>query len=210
MGLFMCCVVRPLWGTYGGHDTCHFIRHLTSVLSARMFSFLVVVFFIVEFLFTVKFVLCIYVDSLLSLYREREFSFYVSKMEPVAGPSQDMKENISLSPPRKRPASHMSVSEKCMVMNCYKYTYNTWPQDKYWTQVECAKKVAEILGISERTVRNILKEHNTTNEFASPKKPGPKLAVIDKLDEFTFAAIRRIVHQFFHRNEPPTIQKVFF
>ncbi|XP_047998733.1 uncharacterized protein LOC125236081 [Leguminivora glycinivorella] len=87
-------------------------------------------------------------------------------------------------------------------------THNTWPHDKYFTRLECSKKVAEILGISERTVRSIFAEHNSATEFASPKKPGPKLSVIDKLDEFTFAAIRRTVHQFFHRNEPPTIEKV--
>ncbi|XP_061705341.1 uncharacterized protein LOC133516402 [Cydia pomonella] len=28
------------------------------------------------------------------------------------------------------------------------------------------------------------------------------------MDEFDFAAIRRMVHQFFHRNEAPTIQKI--
>ncbi|RVE40529.1 hypothetical protein evm_014822 [Chilo suppressalis] len=41
-----------------------------------------------------------------------------------------------------------------------------------------------------------------------PENSGPKLTFKEKLDDFTFTAIRRIVHQFCHRNEVPTIAKV--
>lgn len=127
---------QTLWWTWtwwicGGHDIfhchCHFIHSTSDVWIARMFSVLVVI-SIVEFLFSVKFLLFVFV-ILLSLCLFRGFCVYASKMEPVPGPSR-VKENVPLSPPKKHPRSHINVTEKVMVLNCYKHTQNTWPEDK--------------------------------------------------------------------------------
>lgn len=102
----------------------------------------------------------------------------------------------------------MSVTEKVMVMNVYKHTFHTWPQNEYWSLCNCANKTAEILGISKKTVQRIVMENQAGEEFKSPEKSGPKTDILNKLDEFTFSAIRRKVHEFFYRNESPTIKKV--
>lgn len=73
---------------------------------------------------------------------------------------------------------------------------------------ECMSKVADILGITSRSVCNVLKEVNKDAPPTPSKKTGPKRSFKDKIDEFTFSAIRRIAHQFFYRNEPRTIAKV--
>lgn len=145
-----------------------------DVLIARMFSVFAVVISIVKFLFSVKFsvkFLLFHFVVVSSLCFARGFCFIASKMEPAPGSSHS-KENDPISPPKKRPKSHMSVSEKFMVVNCYKHTHSTWPTGKYWSRVDCAKKVAQILGISDRTVRQIMKEHKTDENFSPPNKPG--------------------------------------
>lgn len=185
-----------------------FIRLLTSVPSDRMFFVLRGDFSFEEFLFFVKFWFLVKFLLFLSVIKfvcSTGACVCARKMEPQPGPSR---EKDILSPRKKRRKTAMSVTEKTMVMNCYKYVCNNWPEDQYWTLTDFYKKVEEILGISETTVRRIVTEHKNNKEFTPPKKPGPKMSVLDKIDEFDLAAIRRIVHTFFHRNEAPTIQKV--
>lgn len=132
-------------------------------------------------------------------------------MDALPGTSQDG--DTFLSPKKKRPRVALSATEKLWVRNVYKYVFEvkcSEPNIELPKTSECVDKVAEVLGISVRTVYSVLKEHKE-NDSESPKPPektGPKLTFKDKLDNFTFTAIRRIVHQFFHRNEIPTIAKV--
>lgn len=113
-----------------------------------------------------------------------------------------------LSPKKKRLRSAISPTEKVMIINVYKHVLATWPQDEYCSKVECTKKTAEITGVSTASVYTILKDYKQENEMPAPKKTGPKQNFKDKIGEYTFAAIRRIVHQFFFRHEAPTIAKV--
>lgn len=126
---------------------------------------------------------------------------------PSTGPSTTSTSDY-LSPQKKRPKKSMSSTEKLMVMNVYKQTYRKWPQGEFWSLGACAKKTAELLGLSAITVQRILKERKTTGTFSSPKKAGPKTNFLQKMDEYTYSAIRRIVHQFYRRNEIPTVAKV--
>lgn len=91
----------------------------------------------------------------------------------------------------------MTVNEKTMVMNCYKYVYNNTPEDEYWTLTDCSKKVADILGVSETTVRRVVAENKKNKTFTPPKKTGPKTTILDKIEEFDLAAIRRICSSIF-------------
>lgn len=135
-------------------------------------------------------------------------------MDPQPSTSREDTETLSLSPTKKRPRKALTMSEKVMISNAYKYVYNEKYQQLTEFEApkkgECVNKVAEILGIAKRTVYDVLKEHKENKDATPnpPKKPGPKLSFKEKFDEFTFSAIRRCVHQFFYRNEPPTIAKV--
>lgn len=134
-----------------------------------------------------------------------------SPPDPVPGPSSSsmiLETQDTLSPSKKRPTKALSSTEKLMVMNVYKHTFKNWPKNLYWSLVACVNKTAEILGISPRTVRVVVKENKTTGRLSSPKKKGRKTNFKQNIDEYTYSAIRRIVHQFFRRNELPTITKV--
>ncbi|KAF9421967.1 hypothetical protein HW555_002187 [Spodoptera exigua] len=128
-------------------------------------------------------------------------------------PSTSQKDvDVFLSPRKNRPRKAFTVTEKVMIRNAYKYVKNEISAQLEAFEVvqenECVSKVANILGITSRSVCNVLKEVKKGTPPTPPKKSGPKRSFKDKIVEFTFCAIRRIVHQFFYRNEPPTIAKV--
>lgn len=91
----------------------------------------------------------------------------------------------------------------------YKYQIQSWPKDE-WSATECAKITAEMTGVALSSVYKILKEYKEKGELEPPLKTGPKLSFVEKIDDFTFAAIRRKVHSFFFINEMPTIVKVSY
>ncbi|KAH9640039.1 hypothetical protein HF086_008134, partial [Spodoptera exigua] len=128
-------------------------------------------------------------------------------------PSTSQKDvDVFLSPRKNRPRKAFTVTEKVMIRNAYKYVKNEISAQLEAFEVvqenECVSKVADILGMTSRSVCNVLKEVKKGTPPTPPKKFGPKRSFKDKIDEFTFCAIRRIVHQFFYRNEPPTIAKI--
>ncbi|CAH2108017.1 unnamed protein product [Euphydryas editha] len=108
-------------------------------------------------------------------------------------PSTSQKDvDVFLSPRKKRPRKAFTVTEKVMIRNAYKYVKN-----EISTQLDAFEVVEE----NECEV-------NKGAPPTPPQKTGPKRSFKDKIDEFTFSAIRRIVHQFLYRNEPPTIAKI--
>jgi hypothetical protein len=57
-------------------------------------------------------------------------------------------------------------------------------------------------------VYNVLKEYNTQHMRQPPKVYHRKRSVLDNVDNETKSAIRGVVHSFFTRNEPPTVDKI--
>lgn len=116
-----------------------------------------------------------------------------------------------VSPRKKRKLTSFSQTEKEMIMNAYKYVHTekrTESPTETPKKTECVSKTAEILNISKTSVYRVLKEHKENENLTAPKTPGRKLNFKDKLDDFTFSAIRRKVHEFFYRNESPSLDKV--
>ncbi|KAL4717838.1 hypothetical protein ACJJTC_000987 [Scirpophaga incertulas] len=108
-------------------------------------------------------------------------------------PSTSQKDvDVFLSPRKKRPRKAFTVTEKEIIRNAYKYVKN---------EISAQSEAFEVVEENECEV-------NKGAPLTPPKKTGPKRSFKDKIDEFTFSAIRRIVHQFFYRNEPPTISKI--
>lgn len=124
-------------------------------------------------------------------------------MDAQPSTSSRRRNEETLSPRKKRKLKSFSQTEKEMIMNAYKYVYS-----EKKTEFECVLKTAEILNISTASIYNVLKEHKENENFNSPKIPGPKIDFKNKLDDFTLSAIRRKVHQFFYRNESPSLNKV--
>lgn len=79
----------------------------------------------------------------------------------------------------------------------------------YLTISNLMQLVANKTGVSKTTIFRIICEYKKNNELAAPKtNQNKKLHVLDSIDDADKTAIRRKVHEFFFRNEPPTINKV--
>jgi hypothetical protein len=64
-------------------------------------------------------------------------------------------------------------------------------------------------GIGKATVYRIRKEANANSSMlSSPKKCRKRTSISEKYDDFTKSAIRAKVHEFFFRNELPTLNKI--
>lgn len=132
-------------------------------------------------------------------------------MDAQPGPSaSQQQESDFCSPRKKRPRGAFSRNEKTIILNVYKSIIESWPHSEDWSATDCAKKMAEMTGVSLASVYAILKQYKLSKDFENPKTSGPRLSFKDKLDEFTFSTIRIKFHQFFYRNEMPTIEKVIY
>lgn len=109
---------------------------------------------------------------------------------------------------KRRQTGSLSSSEKQVIINIFKYVEETWPQDKYPYRKDIVSKTADIAGVSTTTVNIHIKKYKTDGRISSPLPPAKKPCVIDQLDDMDLGAIRRIIHQFFFANEPPTISKI--
>lgn len=65
-----------------------------------------------------------------------------------------------------------------------------------------------ILGVSVPSVFKILREYQETHELQPPKVYHRPRAILDNIDDETKTAVRRLIHSFFERNEPPTVDKI--
>lgn len=104
---------------------------------------------------------------------------------------------------KKRP---FSSTEKTMIWNMYQSMRNATPTA---SNNDVLKAVASSVGIHWASVYRIVKEKNDIEGILkSPKKKKIRTKIVDTIDEFTKCAIRRIVHNFFFRNEIPTLDKI--
>lgn len=103
---------------------------------------------------------------------------------------------------KKRP---FGSTEKTMIWNMYQSMRNATPSASY---NDISKAIASSVGIHWASVHRIVKEKNNDGILKSPKKTKLRVKIVDKVDDFTKCAIRRIVHNFFSRNEIPTLDKI--
>jgi len=74
--------------------------------------------------------------------------------------------------------------------------------------VEIIKKISEESGIGQRTVSVTLSEYRNKGSVTSPNKTKVRPNVTEKVDDFDKDAIRKKVHEFWHRREIPTLKKI--
>jgi transposase/DNA-directed RNA polymerase subunit H (RpoH/RPB5) len=112
----------------------------------------------------------------------------------------------TITPPKKRPQRKpLSRGEKHMVLNSYKVEVERNPAILL---SDIVSNTACATGVSERSVYRVIREYKTIHELKSPKKSKPRKKLIENIDDFDKNAIRRKVHEFYFRNELPTIDKV--
>lgn len=111
-----------------------------------------------------------------------------------------------LSPPKKIPKkSHFDIKTKEIILNIYKYEIQANPLRSVR---ETVKEVANKSGASVSSVYRIMIEYKTKHEFSEPKTNQNRKQIVESVDDFDRNAIRRKVHQYFFRNELPTLEKV--
>ncbi|XP_031341631.1 uncharacterized protein LOC116181943 isoform X1 [Photinus pyralis] len=128
----------------------------------------------------------------------------------------------AFSPPKKRSAKHFSVEDKTGILNIFKAYSEDNPEVSKTDKVEFTAKAAGNfhlrhihfylllcnLGVSIPSVYKILREYTEVHELHSPKKYYRPRAILDNIDSGTKSILRRLLHSFFERNEPPTLSKV--
>lgn len=111
-----------------------------------------------------------------------------------------------LSPVRKRSKkTHLTVEMKEVILNVFK---SETRHNQEITVNENVLKVAEKVGVSRASVFKVVREHKLEGSFAKPRTNPKRTTAVEKVDNADKHAIRRKVHQFFFRNEVPTIEKV--
>lgn len=64
------------------------------------------------------------------------------------------------------------------------------------------------LGVSVPSVFKILHEYKETHVLEEPKVYHRQRAILDNIDDKTKSDVRCLIHSFFERNEPPTLDKM--
>lgn len=110
------------------------------------------------------------------------------------------------TPPKKRPKKlHFNINEKNVIMNIYKTQLEENP---LLPVDELVRKAGNIAGVSSSSVYAVMREYKQKHYFSVPKPYPSRKKIIDMVDDFDLNAIRRKVHQFFFRNEMPTINSI--
>lgn len=92
-----------------------------------------------------------------------------------------------------------------MILNVYKAELQLNPT---LNLTEIMERTCFSTGINKSSVYRVINEYKEFKVLSSPKKTRPRNSLLDSIDDFDRNAIRREVHQFFFRNEIPTIDKV--
>lgn len=115
-------------------------------------------------------------------------------------------ETTSLSPPKKRiKRTALSKAEKNMILNVYKTAIESNPERLI---SDIGNEAARITGVSKASVFRVMREYKNSGVLNSPKKTKSRKRILEDVDDFDRNAIRRKVHEFFFRNELPTVDKV--
>ncbi|KAH7935614.1 hypothetical protein HPB52_010547 [Rhipicephalus sanguineus] len=121
------------------------------------------------------------------------------------------------TPPRsvgKNKSGHiLNNDSRNMIFHCYTYWRNREPERSV---EDTSKFVAEMLGVSESTVFKVRREAKASSSsggnLSTPSRKRPRNAEkrrrSTKYDSFTLCALRSCVHDFFRRNEIPTVEKI--
>lgn len=110
-----------------------------------------------------------------------------------------------LTPPKRRSKKHLNVEMKQVILNVYKHEI---VENQTSTIDEVVLKVSRKVGVCRASVFNVIREYKRNHTFSEPNTNKNKKTIVKSLDEADKHAIRRKVHDFFFKNEIPTIDKV--
>jgi transposase len=106
---------------------------------------------------------------------------------------------------KHRKGKTLKSGERQLIRNVYN---SVKEQNPNITVKNIAKTVAKNTGIGVASVFRVLRDFKENGKSVTPSKNRKKSKAFEKVDDFTKTAIRRKVHDFYFRNEIPTINKV--
>lgn len=113
-------------------------------------------------------------------------------------------EIVQISPVKKNKRGQIvSYAQKVIIVNLYKTLLS---KDPFCSHRRLFREISSETGIGFQTIYKIVREY-TEKGHVTPTIRRRRLWA-KQPDEFEATAIRRIVHQFFSRNEQPTIRKI--
>lgn len=99
----------------------------------------------------------------------------------------------------------LTVSEKNIIVNVYKYLEQSSPQNKR-NKTTLHTKTADIVGIGVAAVYRILREH-ARNNIKAPLETKKRPLFSEKISESQKSAIRKKVYSFYENDQLPTGKK---
>ena len=114
----------------------------------------------------------------------------------------DLNQDPQPGPSRNTQGKYMQKGQKLMVYNVY--MSNISVESKHAR----IKLTAEQVGVSVSTVSRVVKEMENKGQVKPPKTHKPRQSLHKELDDASKQIIRRTVHNFFFRNELPTLNKI--
>jgi hypothetical protein len=159
----------------------------------------------------VQFAMHVLIGSLLLPDAARHFSLQLYSI--VSGvryylkmSATDTASEVEMSPPKKREKrTYVGSAGKKIILNIYKNLIQLNPNTSI---SEVVRNAALCSGVCKRTVYRILKENKEHHSLSSPKRTKNRDSLLSNVDDFDRNAVRRKVHEFYFRNELPTIDKV--
>nr|XP_034174313.1 uncharacterized protein LOC117601553 [Osmia lignaria] len=116
-----------------------------------------------------------------------------------------MEPSTSKSPLTRNPRGKVVRSQaKKMIINIYHEKLETYPNATY---KEIRAMVSKTSGIGVSTITAVLAEYRKTGKVSSPTVTRTKLGIFDKLNDEQKSKIRQYVHDFWQRQEVPTVKK---
>lgn len=99
----------------------------------------------------------------------------------------------------------LKSGQKEMILYCFNKLSEKCPNAKV-KSIE--KDVSDLLGVSATSVHSVRNEFKDTGILKTPGKKRKSVQRVEKYDDFTLSVVRKKVHEFFLKNEPPTLNKV--
>lgn len=113
---------------------------------------------------------------------------------------------MNLSPVKKNKCGQVIHSDKRKsVIDLYK---SVRTEGKEHSKDSIVDKIARFSGVSKRSVYYIISSYEKSKTVESPRNKKQRTTINEKVDSFDKFAIRRKVHEFFFRNEPPSMDKI--
>ncbi|XP_073963586.1 uncharacterized protein isoform X2 [Choristoneura fumiferana] len=111
-----------------------------------------------------------------------------------------------LVPKKRAKRTPLTVNEKQIIVNLYKYLEQSSPQNER-NKMRLHTKTADILNIGTASVYRILREH-ARNEMKAPLETKKRPLFSEKISEIEKSALRKKVYSFFENDQLPTGKKI--